>query len=139
MLEDESILIVDDDIVLLEMYEQRFKAEGAMVMVAHDGAEAITMAEENKPSLILLDLLLPRLNGFEVLETLKQGADTKEIPVVVLTVLLEDDKYTRAKNLGANAFLVKSEVMPIDVVEKVKSILAEKEKADALQIESPNQ
>ncbi|MFA5926956.1 MAG: response regulator [Patescibacteria group bacterium] len=123
MLDGKVILIADDDLTLLEMYADRFKQEGAIVEVAHDGKEAVRMAEENHPHLIILDIMMPGLNGFEVLQVLKQSDVTKDIPVIIYTVLLEADKYAKAKELGADEFIVKSDVLPIDVIKKVSEVL----------------
>ncbi|MEK7096652.1 MAG: response regulator [Patescibacteria group bacterium] len=123
MLEGKVILVVDDDLDLSEMYAERFKAEGAVVEIAHDGREAIKLAEENRPHVILLDLMMPEVNGFEVLKALKGDDSTKEMPILVLTALVEADKYEKAKELGADGYVVKSELMPNEVVEKVKQML----------------
>ena len=127
MLEGKSILVVDDDLTLAEMYEICFKEAGAVVSVAHDGDEAIKLVEANKPSAILLDILMPKFNGLEVLKVLKENSETRDIPVVVLTVLLENDKYEKAKALGAEGYLIKSETMPIDVVAKISELLSKKD------------
>lgn len=126
MLEGKSILLVDDDLTLLEMYENRLKAEGALVEMARDGEEAIKMIEANHPDLIMLDIMMPKVNGFQVLQYLKNDQTLRDIPVIVLTVLVEGDKYTKAKELGADDFIVKSDLMPMDVIEKIRNLLASK-------------
>jgi two-component system sensor histidine kinase/response regulator len=123
MLQDKIVLVVDDDLTLNEMYQNRLKSEGAIILVARDGEEGIRMAEENHPHIILLDLMMPKFNGFEVLKALKDNPETKDIPIVVQTVLLEADKYEKAKALGATDYIVKADVMPGDVVAKVSKIL----------------
>lgn len=128
MLEGKAILVADDDLALSEMYQSRLKSEGAIVEVARDGAEALQMAEDNHPQIILLDVLMPEFNGLEVLKVLKENEKTRDIPVIVLTVLLESDKYGKAMALGADDYLVKSEVMPVDVVNKIKTTLAKRAK-----------
>jgi CheY-like chemotaxis protein len=124
MLEEKVILVVDDDITLLEMYVERIKTEGAVVLEAKDGEEALQVARQNKPSIILLDLMMPKINGFDVLKALKSDPETTNIPVVVLTALSDDQKKQQARALGATDFIVKSESLPIDVIEKIKNILA---------------
>ncbi len=126
MLEDKSILIVDDDLTLAETYEKYLKDKGAVVRVAHDGDEAIKIAKENHPSLILLDLMMPKVSGFEVLRTLKGNNATKDIPIIILTVLLDSDKYAKAMNLKADAYIIKSETMPPDVIAKIETLLDKK-------------
>ncbi|OQA03585.1 MAG: Response regulator PleD [bacterium ADurb.Bin400] len=123
MLEGKVILLVDDDLSILELFEQRLRQEGAIVELAHNGEEAINMAESNHPHVILLDLMMPDVDGFEVLKALKENPSTQNIPILVHTVLLESDSYLRAKELGASGFLVKTEAMPADVVEKIKQTL----------------
>jgi len=124
MFGDKVILIVDDDPTLLEMYVERIKSEGAIVLEAIDGDEAITVAKENKPAVILLDVMMPKKNGFEVLKDLKSDPETADIPVVILTALADDQKKREGMSLGATDFIVKSEMLPIDVVEKLRKIIA---------------
>lgn len=124
MLEEKVILIVDDDLTLLEMYVERIKAEGAIVLEAKDGEEALTISRQNKPSIILLDIMMPKVNGFDVLKELKSDPETSEIPVIVLTALSDDQKKQQALALGATDFIVKSESLPIDVIEKIRRILS---------------
>lgn len=124
MLEDKAIMVVDDDLTLLQMYEERIKQEGAIVVTAQDGAEVFQKAEESRPQVILLDLMMPSMNGFDVLKQLKANDSTKDIPVIVFTALADENKKKTAMDLGAEEYMVKSEVLPVDVVEKVKSILA---------------
>jgi len=124
MLEDKAILVVDDDYTLLQLYEERIKQEGAIVSTAQDGAEAVQKAAETRPHIILLDLMMPAMNGFEVLEKLKEDESTRNIPVIVFTALADENKRKTAMELGADDYLVKSEVLPIDVVEKIKTVIS---------------
>ncbi|MEX2361712.1 MAG: response regulator, partial [Patescibacteria group bacterium] len=84
-----SILLVDDDLTLREMYFERLKAEGFTVEMAKDGEEALAKAADIKPSIILLDIMMPKINGLDVLRKLKEGEVTKNIPVIVLTALIQ--------------------------------------------------
>lgn len=127
MLEGKAILIVDDDPALLEMYSERLKAEGAIVLLAKDGDEALTMVQENHPSLILLDIMMPKKNGFEVLRELSQDQDANNIPVIILSALADDLKKKEGIGAGAVDYVVKAETLPIDVIEKVRKVLAETE------------
>jgi len=124
MFENKSILIVADDPSLLDMYVERIKAEGAIVLEANNGEQAIKVAKEEHPQIILLDIMMPKTNGFEVLKDLKSDPDTAEIPIVILTALADDQKRRQAFTLGAADFIVKSEILPIDVVEKMRKIIA---------------
>ena len=118
------ILIIEDDVALLKFYQDRFKAEGfTNVETAIYGEEGIEKIEAHKPDLILLDLILPRTNGFSVLEKVKQRKDTADIPVLVTTNLAHDEDRERALSLKANEYLVKSDYDPDQIVKKVKEYL----------------
>lgn len=123
MLEGKSILLVDDDLTLLEMYEHRLKEEGAIIIAARNGREAIEKIDESRPDIILLDVMMPDASGFDVLEYVRQNSSLANIPVIMLTALVESDKYEKAKELGATDYIVKSESRPSDVVAKVNEIL----------------
>jgi len=124
MFADKVVLVVDDDPTMLEMYVERIKSEGAIVLEAIDGEEAITQAKENHPAIILLDIMMPKINGFDVLKELKSDNDTANIPVVILTALADDQKKHEGMALGSADFIVKSETLPLDVVEKLRKIIA---------------
>ena len=85
-----SILLVDDDLTLREMYTERLKAEGFVVETAKDGEEALAKAKDLMPNIILLDIMMPKINGLDVLRKLKQAPETENIPVIVLTALIQD-------------------------------------------------
>ncbi|MFA7253871.1 MAG: response regulator [Patescibacteria group bacterium] len=121
---DKVILIVDDDPTLLEMYSERLKAEGAIVLQAMNGEDAIQTIKQNKPHFILLDIMMPKINGFDVLKAIKADTETSAIPVAVLSALADDQKKKQAIGLGAVDFYVKSELLPIDVVEKIKRVIS---------------
>jgi len=127
MLEGKVILIVDDDPALLEMYTERLKAEGAIVLEAKDGEEAVAMVREDHPNLILLDIMMPKKNGFEVLRELSKDQDANNIPVIILSALADDLKKQEGMGAGAVDYVVKAETLPIDVIEKVRKVLAETE------------
>ncbi len=132
MFEEKSVLIVDDDPSLLDMYVERIKKEGAIVLEASDGEGAIQMAKENHPAVILLDIMMPKINGFEVLKNLKSDSDTAKIPIVILTALADDQKRREALSIGAVDFIVKSETLPIDVVEKLRKIISPESKLNGI-------
>lgn len=121
------IVIVEDDENLAKMYEERFKAEKFIVVLARDGEEAIQVINEEKPDMILLDLMLPKKGGIGVIQILKSNPVTKDIPVLVLTAYPQDEYKKLAMDDGATDFMSKAEVMPAKVVERVKEILAKKE------------
>ncbi len=118
-----KILIVEDDTFLLNMYADKFRAEKFDVSVADNGIKALKLAQENKPEIILLDILLPKKNGFEVLEELKANKETKSIVVILLTNLSQKDEIKKGMDLGAKDFLIKAHFMPNEVVAKVKKLL----------------
>jgi len=126
MEEGKTILLVDDDLTLREMYEERMKAEGFSIIQATNGEEAIKKARESKPNVILLDIMMPKVNGFDVLKELKSDPEMKNIPVIVLTALIQDVDRIQGKKLGAVDYIVKSETMPGEVIAKIKNAIGEK-------------
>lgn len=120
-----KILIVDDDLIYIRIYQLKLKSDGHTVETANNGEEAIQKVNEFKPDLILLDIMMPKIDGFEVLKQLKANPETKTIPVILLTNLGGEETDTlKGIELGAVAYLVKSSYTPKEVVEKVKEILA---------------
>src|SRR3990167_5303752 len=126
MEESKIILLVDDDLTLREMYEERLKAEGFNIIQATNGEEALQKAKESKPNVILLDIMMPKVNGFDVLKELKADDDLKDIPVIILTALIQDVDRVQGKKLGAVDYIVKSETMPGEVIAKIKNAIGQK-------------
>lgn len=120
---NQRILIVDDDPTLLEMYRTRLLAEDFAVDTATDGQEALARAVEIKPQVILLDMRMPNISGLECLEILKTTQETKNVPVIVLTALGDDQLRKEALGRGAADYLVKADTMPAQVVAKIRSVL----------------
>ena len=118
-----SILIAEDEEFILRALEDNLRQEGYDVVSAKDGEEAIEMIKEKKPNLILLDLLMPKKDGFAVLEELKRNPELRLIPVVVLSNLGSDHDIKRALQLGATYYFVKSQHPIAEVIEKVKKVL----------------
>ncbi len=123
MEEGKVILLVDDDLTLREMYEERFKAEGFKIIQASNGEEAIKKAKETKPNIILLDIMMPKINGFDVLKEIKADSELKNIPVIILTALIQDVDKLQGQKLGAADYIVKSETMPGEVIAKIKNAM----------------
>ena len=117
----QKILLVDDDPDFIEIYSATFKAAGLNFSIAKNGPEALEKAKTEKPALILLDLMLPNIDGFEVLKRLKQTPEASTIPVWMITNLAEPLNQTIAASLGAADYLVKASVMPQQVCEKIKA------------------
>ncbi len=119
-----AIAIVEDDPMLLKYISAAFTAEGSFeVFTATDGEEGERIVRENKPDLVLLDIIMPKKNGFEVLEALKKDSATKDIPVLVLSNLGQEKDVAQTKKLGALDFLVKVDLEVEQIVKKVKDIL----------------
>lgn len=118
------ILIVDDDPTILGMYQERLKLEGYEVIVAKNGEEALARAVDSAPHLILLDLNMPRVGGFDALEILKSTTGTKNIPVIVLTAYNQPEFIDRAKKDKAEDYIIKANTTPSQIVEKIKTVLA---------------
>lgn len=119
----QKILIADDDPMISVMYKTKLESEGYEIVTAANGAEAKEKAEDEKPDLILLDVIMPQIDGFAVLEGLKDSAKTKKIPVVLLTNLGTDEDREKGMSLGAEDYLVKANLTPEQVSDKVKKYL----------------
>lgn len=118
------VLIVDDDQTLCDMYAERLQVEGFEVIVAHNGEEGAAKAVEYLPDVILLDLMMPKVNGFNTLEILKSTQETKDIPVLLLTALIQEENKQRGLQAGAEDYIIKSESMPGTVIDKIKEVVA---------------
>lgn len=120
------IVLIEDDPMLTELYQTKLEMEGFRVSIAMDGKAGLELVKKAKPDLVLLDIMLPVMNGFSVLKEVKQSPQTKRIPVIVLTNLggekADSDKQL-ALGLGATEFLVKTFHLPDDIVGKIRSVL----------------
>lgn len=115
-----KILLVEDDIALAAVYRSRLELEDFETKEVHNGEEALTAAKEYKPDLILLDAMMPKISGFDVLDILRNTPETANVKVIMLTALSQVKDKERAEELGVNDYLVKSQVVIGDVVERVK-------------------
>lgn len=115
-----KILLVEDDETLASVYKQRLTLEGFDVKHSPNGENALSVAVEYMPDLVLLDVMMPKLNGFDVLDILRNTPATRNIHVILLTALGQPKDAERAKELGADDFLVKSQVVIGDVMERIK-------------------
>ncbi|HEX8994102.1 MAG TPA: response regulator [Candidatus Paceibacterota bacterium] len=118
-----TILVVEDEEFLGRVLVDNLATEGFEVRVATDGEQALEEIKKESPALILLDLLLPKKDGFTVLEKVKGNTDLKMIPVIVLSNLGGDEDIKRALSLGADDYFVKSQHPIVEVVEKVKDVM----------------
>jgi len=118
-----KILMIEDDIFLRKVYRDKFESEGFIFIEATNGEEGTNKVLSENPDLLILDLILPKRNGFDVLEDLKTRPETKHIPVIVLSNLGQEVDVQSALKLGADDYLIKTEVSLSGVVEKVKKFL----------------
>jgi len=123
---NKKILLVEDDDGLANVYVTRLEAEGFKVKRVPNGEDALAAAIEFKPDLIVLDVMMPKVSGFDVLDILRNTPETANVKVVMLTALSQDTDKQRAEKLGADDYLVKSQVVITDVVDRIKHHLAEK-------------
>lgn len=120
-----KILLVEDDKSLREIYGVRLLAEGYDIVSAGDGEEALAMAIKEKPELIISDVMMPKISGFDMLDILRSTTETRDIKVIMMTALSSDDQRSRGEQLGADRYLVKSQVGIEDVVRTVHEILGD--------------
>jgi len=115
-----KILLVEDDTALADVYQARLELEGLEVKQVNNGEDALSVALDFKPDLILLDAMMPKISGFDVLDILRNTPETKDIKIIMLTALSQPKDKERAENLGVDDYLVKSQVVIGDVVDRVK-------------------
>lgn len=118
------ILIVEDDPTMSRMYQRVFSLEGHDVTIAVDGEDALKKVQEQIPRLLLLDIMMPKLNGFQVLEKLKEREETRNIPVIMLTNLAGPQDMENALSRGAIKYLIKSELEPKQLADIIKEVLS---------------
>jgi len=120
-----TILVVEDELAFRRVYVDLLKSEGYNVLVAEDGEKGWELAYKELPDLIVLDLALPKLHGFDVLKNIRSSGVTKSISVLVMTVLGEQDDIRKGFELGANDYLVKGYYTPVEMLNKVRLMLSE--------------
>ncbi|MCA9349865.1 response regulator [Candidatus Saccharibacteria bacterium] len=118
-----KILLVEDDDQLSKIYQTRLKAEGFDLKVAQDGEEGLATALDFKPDLILLDIMMPKISGYDVLDILKNTPEFKS-KIVIISALSQPSDIQKAKSLGADLYLVKSQVSIAEVVDSIKSLVS---------------
>lgn len=119
-----TILLVEDDDNLANVYQMRLEAEGFRVVRVDNGGDALQAALQSNPALIILDVMMPKVSGFDVLDILRNTPETAKTKIIMLTALSQDADKERAKSLGVDDYLVKSQVVIADVVDRVKQHLA---------------
>lgn len=121
-----KILVVEDDKFLRELITQKLSREGYNVKEAVDGEDGVVKVKKENPDIILLDLILPGIDGFEVLAKIKEDSETKNIPVVILSNLGQREDVERGIKLGAVDFLIKAHFTPGEIIEKIEKIMKDK-------------
>lgn len=119
-----NILIIEDDKFLRDLISRKLKQDGFNILEAIDGEEGWRMVQEESVDLILLDLVLPGMDGFEVLEKIKNDPKTKKIPVMIISNLGEERDIKKGVKLGAVDYIIKAHLTPTEVVTKIKNVLA---------------
>jgi two-component system, chemotaxis family, chemotaxis protein CheY len=119
-----KILIVEDDELLVKAYSRKLGMANYEVATAIDGIEGLEKAKQLKPDLILLDILMPRLNGIELLKTIKGDPELKAIPVIVLTNVASSENTEECLRAGCVSYIIKSNTIPSDVLKEVKKVLS---------------
>lgn len=125
----EKILIIEDDRYISKMYQLKLNLEGYDVQVGDNGKIGSDIAKDFLPNVILLDILMPEMDGFETLKVLKSNEKTKSIPVLIMSNLGQEDHIQKGKELGAIGYIVKTQYTPAKVVETIKEVLGKKKAA----------
>ncbi len=131
-----KVLLVEDDNNLREIFEMRLQAEGYQTLTASDGEEALVVALREKPNLIIADIMMPKMSGFEMLETMRTAPDTNKIKVIMMTALGQAEDQARGEKLGVVKYLVKSQVTLEDFVRVVKEVVQPGESGGAAKSET---
>lgn len=118
-----TILLVEDDPLLVNMYREKFENEGLKFLVAEDGEKGLKLALEEKVDILILDLILPKLSGIDLLTQLRKSEKGQNIPVIVLTNLTQSQEAEKAVELGAKEYLIKADLTPSQLVVKIKQHL----------------
>lgn len=115
-----KILLVEDEEIIIDLLKKKLERENYDVRVARDGEEGLKAMQREKPDLILLDIIMPKMGGFEVMEEMQKDEELKQIPVIVISNSGQPVELDRAKKLGARDWLIKTEFDPQEVIDKVK-------------------
>jgi DNA-binding response OmpR family regulator len=119
-----KILIAEDDLMISEIYQKKFTEKGYEVLTAFSGDQVLDIAKKQKVDIVLLDLLIPRLDGFAVIENLRNGKYDANIKIIISSNLSQKEDRDRVMALGANGFILKSQFTPSEMVEEIKKIIS---------------
>jgi len=117
------VALIEDDPLIAEMYTTKFTKEGYDIKHAADGAAGLELVKKEKPDIILLDIIMPKMDGFQVLTELRKEATFKDTPVIMLTNLGQEEDVQKGRALGATDYFIKTNFTPAAIVDKVKGIL----------------
>lgn len=134
-----KVMLVEDDDSLREIYSIRLTAEGYNIVSAHDGEEALAIAVRERPDLIVSDVMMPKITGFDMLDILRSTPETQNIKVIMMTALSSEEERIRGENLGADRYLVKSQVGIEDVVNAVHDVLGDRSQDGTISATAPQQ
>lgn len=115
-----KILFIEDDQLIVKIYTTRLAADGYTVFSSYNGAGGLAIAQKELPDLIVCDVMMPQMDGFEVLKRLKSDERTKHIIVLMYSNLAQEEEMKKARDLGAAEFIVKANISPVELVEKIK-------------------
>jgi CheY-like chemotaxis protein len=118
-----KVLVVDDDDIIRETYLQIFKQKGFNVVGAKDGVEGVDLATKEMPNIILTGIIMPRMDGFQLISTLKENIQTKEIPIAIISHLGREEDRKKAQDMGIENFIVQGSMTPIEIVDKLRSLV----------------
>lgn len=118
-----KILLAEDDLQLIDMYKKKFELENFEVILAEDGKKALELVKDELPDIILLDIMMPEVNGIEVLKKIREDDETKDLIIVMLTNLANESTAAEIYKYGAEDYIVKAEMTPMQVADKVKELL----------------
>ncbi len=121
---DKKILLVEDEPLLANLLKQRLEKDGFGVVAGHDGEEALKILETVQPDLILLDIILPKVSGFEVMEAVQKNPNYKKAPIIVISNLGQDTDMAKGQSLGAVGYFIKAQVSIEELVGKIKEFLS---------------
>jgi len=114
-----KVLLIEDEEIMINLLQKKLIQEGYQVLIARDGEEGLTMIKEENPDIILLDIIMPKMGGFEVMEEISKDPELKKIPIVVISNSGQPVELDKARELGAKDWLIKTEFDPQEVIEKV--------------------
>ena len=119
-----KILFIEDDPLIVKIYTTRLTTDGYTVLSAENGEQGLEIAQKETPDLIVLDIMMPKIDGFGVLTKLRSLAQFKTIPILVYSNLAQEDEIARAKQIGATEFIIKANLSPTEMVGKIKQYLS---------------